>query len=110
MEKILKAVPLGSCFMENPDLFKIYKEGNQDPSKLSSDDLTRYMGLVGGIFACYNNYYLQHANGTLSDEPWGIALSHMKSLMALPGVQFWWGKNKENYLQGMAAILDQTLE
>ncbi len=37
--------------MENPDLFKIYKEGNQDPSKLSSDELTRYMSLGGGIFA-----------------------------------------------------------
>ena len=66
--------------------------------------------LMGTIFSRYNNYYLQHANGTLSEEPWNIAVNHMKLMMALPGVQYWWAKNSNNYLRGMAEILDQALQ
>ena len=103
---------LNSAFatiMQDPDLFRIYKIGNQDPTQLDSDDTTRYLALVGGIFARYNNYYLQFANGTLSEEPWKIAVNHMKLMLALPGVQYWWEKNRQNYLRGMAEILDQAL-
>jgi hypothetical protein len=103
---------LNSAFfsiMQDPALFKIYKQGNQDPTKLDSDELTVYMALVGGIFARYNNYYLQYSNRTLSEEPWEIAVNHMKLLMALPGVQYWWEKNRNNYLRGMAKILDRAV-
>ena len=104
---------LNSAFseiMQDPELFRIYKLGNQDPTKLDNDDATRYLALVGGIFARYNNYYLQHENGTLAEEPWEIAVNHMGFMMALPGIQYWWKKNRNNYLRGMAVILDQAVK
>jgi len=95
---------------ENPELSRIYLQGNADPSKLASDELPRYMILVGGIFSKYNNYFLQHENGTLPEEPWEIAIAHMRTLMNLPGVQLWWKNSRQFYLVGMQELLDEALE
>ena len=95
-----------SSIAENPELSRIYIQGNYDPSKLTRDELPRYMILVGGIFARYNNYYMQHEKGTLADEPWEIAVAHMRSLMSFPGVQLWWQGSRQHYLTGMKELLD----
>jgi len=68
------------------------------------------MMLVGGIFARYNNYYLQYEKGTLTQESWDIALDHMQSLMLYPGVQLWWKHSRQHYLEGMKVILDVAVK
>ena len=95
---------------ESSDLSHIYLKGNHDPSELGREELARYMILIGGIFARYNNYYMQHERGTLSDEPWGIAVTHMQSLMQYKGVQWWWKGSRQHYLAGMKELLDGMVE
>ena len=92
---------------QDPELSRIFRIGNKDPSELPNGDFERYLTLVGGIFARYNNYFLQYDKGTLDEEPWQIALAHMKSLMELPGIQLWWKKHRHLYLSGLRAILDE---
>jgi len=95
---------------ESPELSRIYFLGNADPSKLTPDELPRYMIIVGSIFARYNNYYLQHENGTLPEEAWQIAARHLRLLMANPGIQSWWKSSEQHYLEGFKRLLDSALE
>jgi hypothetical protein len=53
---------------QDGELSRIYFSGNSDPNSLTKEELSRYLIIIGGIFARYNNFHRQYQQGNLPED------------------------------------------
>ncbi|MEH6519228.1 MAG: hypothetical protein V7742_21320 [Halioglobus sp.] len=94
---------------QDPELLRIYNQGNRDPSKLEKAEVARYVMLLGNIFARYNNYYVQKENGTINEETWKITINYVNTLANQPGLHMAWPLVKGNFYSGLQETVDEIL-
>jgi hypothetical protein len=94
---------------QDPELLRIYNQGNRDPSKLEKVEVARYTMLLGNIFARYNNYYVQKENGTINEETWNITINYISTLAKQPGLHMVWPLISSNFYSGLQEVVDKIL-
>ncbi|MBW2243041.1 MAG: hypothetical protein JRH01_13740 [Deltaproteobacteria bacterium] len=77
---------------ENPQLARVWRLGLSEPAKLTQDEGTQFVMLMGTAFYRLEGPFKQYKRGLLSEEawePWGRLIARY---MRSPAVLTWWSR------------------
>ena len=75
---------------ENSEAAHIFRNGLDEPDKLTNDELFRFLMMLGSSFRGYENFFVQHLYGTADDTSWEAWAESMRRLLSRPGTAFFW--------------------
>jgi hypothetical protein len=82
---------------ESTELTRIYREGGEDPSALSEDDLIRYRLLVHNMLLSHWNIFAQARFADLSMETWTSQIPVVKRILSSAGGQWFWDNYRNEF-------------
>lgn len=76
---------------------------------LNDADRMRFLAAVFALFKHYENMYLQHKKGRISEAEWEPWSNHIEMYFHQPGVQTWWNLRKAAFSPVFRAFLDASI-
>jgi hypothetical protein len=81
----------------DPEFVKLYRKALADIDSLEDDDRFRVGAFISRLFRCFEQHYL-HLSGRTVDAPYMASINfRMREMLALPGIQLWWERNRSAY-------------
>ena len=79
------------------ELVKLFRKALADIDSLEDDDRFRVSAFISRGFRCYEQHYL-HMSGRAVEAPYLASINfRMRELLAAPGTQLWWERNRSAY-------------
>ncbi len=73
----------------DPQLVDLFWRGTGNPDSLSEDEWRRFVSLASTLIRRFELLYLDHLDGSLSDEIWASQSSNIATWMGTPGSRRW---------------------
>jgi hypothetical protein len=84
---------------ENPGLARIWRLGHSDPAKLTADEGTQFVMLMGAAFYRLAGSFRQYKRGLLSEDSWEPYERLISRYLASPAVLEWWSRGDVPFAQ-----------
>jgi hypothetical protein len=96
--------------IDKPELADLIRRGNQGIDDLSENDFFRYHLFLGTVFRSFEQYFVLHELGTLSEDQWQGWKNPLARLVCEPGVRQCWDLLKGQHVAGFTELVDQLVE
>jgi len=81
----------------DPEFVKLYRKALADIDSLEDDDRFRVSAHISRLFRCFEQHYL-HLSGRNVEASYMTSINfRMREMLALPGIQLWWERNRSAY-------------
>jgi hypothetical protein len=84
---------------ENPGLARIWRLGHSDPAKLTADEGTQFVMLMGAAFYRLAGSFRQYKRGLLSEDSWEPYERLISRYLGSPAVLEWWSRGEVPFTQ-----------
>lgn len=73
----------------DPALVDLFWRGTANPAELSAEEWHRFVSVASTLIRKFELLYLDHVDGTLSDDIWEAQANNIRTWMVKPGVVRW---------------------
>ena len=95
----------------NTECLHTYRIGLGTPEDLRDEDEKMRFGLMmNSLFRQFEDLFLQHHNGTLSDEAWAGWLFSIRKTVEFPGFLIFWSVRRGAFTASFAAFVDREIQ
>jgi len=93
----------------DPELTRIFFDGNRDYESLSREDRRRYALCIASLLRKLENILYQTRLGTLEFAQWEGVLSEFRRIFAEPGTKAWWVRGRSAFNRELQDFVDQEV-
>ena len=90
---------------ENSEAAQIFRNGMEEPDKLTNDELFRFLMMLSSSFRGYENFFVQHLYGTADDISWEAWTESIRTFLGTPGVALFWKTRGKAFRRDFQAFL-----
>lgn len=84
----------------------IFIRANQDFNSITESESLRLFLLVTNLFRIWENTFLEHKDGNLSDKVWVTLSKDYSQAMGIPSFKYIWAMRKQNYDEDFQHYVD----
>jgi hypothetical protein len=93
----------------DPAIARLMRVGQVDPDALDDDAYSQYeMFMISGV-RNFENIHYQYLHGGLTDAVWAGWSERILGLLAQPGAQAWWRRNRQGFSPEFRDFVDGGL-
>jgi hypothetical protein len=101
--------------IDKPELAEMLQRGDEGTQNLSDNEYYRYVLFQGTIFRSFEQYFILHELGTLSDDQWAGWKQPLSQMLQYPGVKHAWeaavrGQHARGFTQLVDDLITSTTE
>ena len=96
--------------IDKPELADMLQRGNQATENLSDNEFLRYSFFYGTVFRSFEQYFILHELGALSDDQWAAFKHPLGLVMKERGVKEIWPEFRRNCVPGFIALVDRLAQ
>ena len=93
----------------DPELTRIFFDGNQDYDSLSKEDRRRYALCITSLLRKLENILHQTRLGTLDRAQWEGLFSEFRRIFAQPGTRAWWVRGRSAFNRELQNFVEQEV-
>lgn len=93
----------------DPELLRLYFEGNRNFDRLSEDDRRRYATFMAGLMRRYETLLYQTRVGNMSRADWEGSLAELRTTFKYAGTRSWWSKARQIFSADLRRLVDEEL-
>jgi len=93
----------------DPELTRIFFDGNQDYDSLSKEDRRRYALCITSLLRKLENILHQTRLGTLDRAQWEGLFSEFRRIFAQPGTRAWWVRGRSAFNSELQDFVEQEV-
>ena len=90
----------------NADAAHVFQSGLFDFEALSPFERNQFTGILAAMVRNHENIHYQYKSGAIDRSLWSGWEWRIASTFSLPGVQTWWGAQKNAYSEEFQAFVD----
>ncbi len=94
---------------ENPGLSRVWRLGHSEPSKLTEDESTQFVMLMGSAFYRLAGSFAQYKRGLLSADSWEPYDRLISRYLNSPAVVEWWSRGDVPYARSFIDYVDARI-
>ena len=100
---------LSQALAENPELAKVFIDGNNDFDNLTDAEKTQFHFLMHATLRVMDVLHYQSRHGTGDQTLWDFEKSSIDALFSNPGARAWWKWNPYNLSAEFKAYVDEIV-
>jgi hypothetical protein len=93
----------------DPELTRIFFDGNQDYDSLSREDRRRYALCITSLLRKLENILHQTRLGTLERAQWEGLFSEFRRIFGQPGTRAWWVRGRSAFNRELQDFIEQEV-
>ena len=93
----------------DPELIRIFFDGNHNFESLSKEDRRRYAIFMTGWLRRYETLLYQTHLGNIDRAQWAGQLSEIRTAFEYPGARAWWGQAKGSFNRDLREFVEGDL-
>ena len=94
---------------DDPALGRVWRLGHSEPSKLSNDESTQFVMLMGSAFYRLAGSFAQYRRGLLSEDSWEPYDRLISRYLDSPAVMEWWTRGDVPFAKSFIAYVDARI-
>ena len=94
----------------DPELIRIYFDGNHNYESFSLEDRRRYASFMSGWLRRYETFLYQTRVGNIDPGQWEGVLSELRTAFKYPGARAWWSKANGSFNRELREFVERELE
>ena len=94
---------------ENPGLARVWRLGHSEPSKLTQDESTQFVMLMGSAFFRLAGSFGQYQRGLLSEDSWEPYERLISRYLDSPAVVEWWSRGDVPFARSFIDYVDARI-
>ena len=95
--------------IDNPELADVLRRGNQVGQKLTENEWFRYSLFYGAALRGFEQYFILHELGTMSDDQWEGWKLPLGQTLQEPGVRQVWKELRGQHASGFTELVDTLI-
>src|SRR5262245_15491799 len=96
--------------IDKPELADMLQRGNQTIANLSDNEFLRYLFFYGTVFRSFEQYFILHELGAISDEQWAGQRLVLSQILVEKGVKQTWLRLRGQHVPGFVEFADQLAQ
>jgi hypothetical protein len=93
----------------DPELIRIYFDGNHKFESFSKEDRRRYAIFMMGWLRRYETLLYQTQLGNINSEQWEGQLSELRAAFKYPGARAWWGQASGSFNRDLREFVERDV-
>jgi hypothetical protein len=93
----------------DPELIRIYFDGNHEFESFSQEDRRRYATFMTGWLRRYETLLYQTRLGNIDREQWEGVLSELRTAFKYPGARAWWAQASGSFNRDLREFVERDL-
>ena len=93
----------------DPELIRIYFEGNHQFESFSKEDRRRYATFMTGWLRRYETLLYQTHLGNIDREQWEGVLTELRTAFKYPGARAWWAQSHGSFNRELREFVEREL-
>ena len=92
----------------NPELARAFRQGSAGETLNESDDEV-FRRLMSKCFWYFSAHHFQYSLNALTETDWHQSRMLIARISSRPGVEAWWGENKQDFSPQFVAFMDSDI-
>ena len=93
----------------DPELARVYFDGNRDFESFSKQDRRRYAAFMSGLFRRYETFLYHTRLGNIQLSQWEGPLAELRTAFKYPGTRAWWAGAKTSFNAELRDFIDREI-
>jgi len=93
----------------DPELIRIYFDGNRDFESFSKEDRRRYAAFMTGLFRRYETLLYQTRLGNIDRSEWEGVRAELDYMFKYPGARAWWSAGQISFNRELRDFIDREI-
>lgn len=93
----------------DPELIRIYFDGNHEFATFSREDRRRYATFMTGLLRRYETLLYQTRVGNIDREEWEGLLTELRTIFKYPGARAWWSQGSSSFNRELREFLEREV-
>jgi hypothetical protein len=93
----------------DPELVRIYFDGNHKFESFSKEDRRRYATFMTGFLRRYENLLYQTRLGNIDREQWEGVLAELRTAFNYPGARAWWAQANGSFNRELREFVEREV-
>ena len=93
---------------ENSEAARVFRIGMQEPTKLDSDEMVRFVSLLASMFRGYENMFVQYQNRKVDEASWAAWRTSMVTALESPGGSCFWKARGRSFRQDFQRLVAES--
>jgi len=94
---------------QNPELARVWRLGLSDPERLSEDEATQFVMLMGAAFYLFEGPFRQYQRGLLSEDSWDPWARLISRYLRSSAVLAWWLRRDVPFAESFVEYVDSRI-
>jgi len=94
---------------QNPELARVWRLGLSDPAKLTEDEATQFVMLMGAAFYLFEGPFRQYQRGLLSEDSWDPWARLISRYLRSSAVLAWWLRRDVPFAESFVEYVDSRV-
>ena len=93
---------------ENSEAARVFRIGMQEPTRLDSDEMVRFVSLLASMFRGYENMFVQYQNRKVDEASWAAWRTSMVTALESPGGSCFWEARGRSFRQDFQRLVAES--
>lgn len=93
----------------DPELIRIYFDGNRDFESFSKEDRRRYGAFMAGLFRRYETLLYQTRLGNIDSSQWEGVRTELRNTFRYPGARAWWSAGQDSFNRELRDFINHEI-
>jgi len=94
---------------KDPELVRIYFDGNHKFESFSKEDRRRYATFMSGWLRRYETFLYHTRLGNIDREQWEGVLTELRTAFKYPGTRAWWAQAHDSFNRDLREFVESEL-